>query len=77
MTMPATVTSNAITLCANSYGKSWTESGFRLPRFMAAYPNAIGARGQDRSGLTLYGLRHTVAILLRELGYDERTSRTP
>ena len=24
-------------------------------------------------GLTMYGLRHTVAVILRELGYDERT----
>jgi len=24
-------------------------------------------------GLTLYGLRHTVAVILREMGYDERT----
>jgi hypothetical protein len=25
------------------------------------------------SGFTLYGLRHTVAVILRECGYDERT----
>ena len=24
-------------------------------------------------GLTLYGLRHTVAVILREIGLDERT----
>lgn len=24
-------------------------------------------------GLTLYGLRHTVGVILREMGYDERT----
>lgn len=24
-------------------------------------------------GLTLYGLRHTVAVILRETGFDERT----
>jgi integrase len=24
-------------------------------------------------GLTLYGLRHTVAVILREIGHDERT----
>jgi hypothetical protein len=23
--------------------------------------------------MTLYGLRHTVAVMLREIGYDERT----
>jgi hypothetical protein len=25
------------------------------------------------AGLTLYGLRHTVAVILRECGFDERT----
>jgi integrase len=29
--------------------------------------------GSIGPGLTLYGLRHTVAVTLRELGYDERT----
>ena len=29
--------------------------------------------GKIGPGLTLYGLRHTVAVILRELGYDERT----
>ena len=34
------------------------------------------ARSYERrvnSGLTLYGLRHAVAVILRECGYDERT----
>ena len=29
--------------------------------------------GRIETGLTLYGLRHTVAVILREMGYDERT----
>jgi integrase len=29
--------------------------------------------GRVRPGLTLYGLRHTVAVILREIGFDERT----
>ena len=29
--------------------------------------------GKIGPGLALYGLRHTVAVILRELGYDERT----
>jgi integrase len=29
--------------------------------------------GEIGSGLTLYGLRHTVAVILRECGFDERT----
>jgi hypothetical protein len=31
------------------------------------------AEQRVNTGLTLYGLRHTVAVILRELGYDERT----
>ncbi len=30
-------------------------------------------KGQVGPALTLYGLRHTVAVILREMGYDERT----
>ena len=29
--------------------------------------------GKVGPALTLYGLRHTVAVILREMGYDERT----
>ena len=29
--------------------------------------------GRVGPALTLYGLRHTVAVILREIGYDERT----
>ncbi len=29
--------------------------------------------GKIGPGLTLYGLRHTVAVILREAGFDERT----
>jgi len=62
---------DAITLCANSAGKPWTESGFRASwrTFRIKLRNA-GAIGP---GLTLYGLRHTVAVILRECGFDERT----
>ena len=64
-------THEAITLCANSDGRPWTESGFRASwrpiRIKLEEAGSIGP------GLTLYGLRHTVAVILRELGYDERT----
>jgi Phage integrase family len=61
----------AITLCANSDGKPWTESGFRASwRRVRLSLERTGAIGP---GLTMYGLRHTVAVILRELGYDERT----
>jgi len=29
--------------------------------------------GRIGPGLTLYGLRHAVAVILREIGHDERT----
>ena len=61
----------AITLCANSYGRPWTESGFRAS--WATVRRKLEKRGRVRPGLTLYGLRHTVAAILRECGFDERT----
>ena len=33
----------------------------------------LEAEGRIGSGLTMYGLRHTVAVILREAGADERT----
>lgn len=62
---------DAITLCANSEGKPWTVSGFRASwrklRIKLEQQQLVGP------GLTLYGLRHTVAVILRECGFDERT----
>lgn len=62
---------DAITLCANSNGKPWTESGFRAS--WRPIRKRLEGDGLIGPGLTLYGLRHTVAVILRELGYDERT----
>jgi hypothetical protein len=61
----------ATTLCANSRGCPWTLDGFRASwRTLRINLERAGAIG---SGLTLYGLRHTVAVILRESGCDERT----
>lgn len=60
-----------ITICANSRGKPWTESGFRASFFKVI--RAAEASGAVASGLTFHGLRHTVATELRELGFDNRT----
>lgn len=60
-----------ITICANSRGKPWTESGFRASFFKVV--RAAEASGAVASGLTFHGLRHTVATELRELGFDNRT----
>jgi integrase len=59
----------AITLCANSLGKPWTQCGFRasLRTFMKRLEReeAIGA------GLTFHGLRHTAATVLKEAGASD------
>ena len=62
---------DALTLCAHSKGKPWTESGFNNAwQKLRSKLEAVGSIGP---GLTLYGLRHTHAATLREIGYDERT----
>ncbi|MHC2755740.1 integrase [Bradyrhizobium liaoningense] len=62
---------SAVTLVANSRGLPWTLSGFRASwRPVRLQLEKRGAVGPD---LTLYGLRKTVAVILREIGYDERT----
>jgi hypothetical protein len=62
---------DAITLCANSSGEPWTVCGFRAS--WRKIRLKLEAERRVNSGLTLYGLRHTVAVILRECGYDERT----
>lgn len=62
---------DAITLCANSKGRPWSLNGFQAS--WAKVKNKLKADGLIGPGITLYGLRHTVAVILREIGYDERT----
>jgi integrase len=62
---------DAITLCANSSEKPWTTSGFRASWRKVRV--RLEREGKVGPALTLYGLRHTVAVILREMGYDERT----
>src|SRR5208283_2440375 len=62
---------DAVKLCASSIGRPWTLNGFRPSwRTLRIRLEKEGAIGP---GLTLYGLRHTVAVILREAGHDERT----
>jgi hypothetical protein len=62
---------DAITLCANSYGRPWTESGFRAS--WRKLRVKLEREKKISPGLALYGLRNTVAVILREAGADERT----
>jgi integrase len=66
-----TASHNATTLCANSRGLPWTLSGFNSS--WIKYRKRLEAEGRIGPGLTPYGLRHTVAVILREIGYDERS----
>jgi integrase len=61
----------ATTLCANSRGLPWTLDGFRASWCKVWV--TLEKDGLIGPGLTLYGLRHTVAVILRESGCDERT----
>ncbi|MCP4998870.1 MAG: phage integrase family protein [Hyphomicrobiales bacterium] len=62
---------DALTLCANSRGMPWTVSGFRAS--WRPIKLRLEENGQIRPGLTMKGLRHTVATILAEMGFDERT----
>lgn len=62
---------DAVTVCANSRGLPWTQSGFSASWRKVRIE--LEKAGRVRPDLTLYGLRHTVAVILREMGFDERT----
>ena len=64
---------DALTICANSYGRPWTGSGFRAS--WSKIKNKLQADGAVQPGLTLKGLRHTVATILSEMGKDPETIR--
>jgi integrase len=61
----------ATTICANSLGLPWTLCGFRAS--WRTVRIRLEKEGRIGPALTLYGLRHTVAVILREGGADERT----
>jgi hypothetical protein len=67
----AAPTHDAVTLLANSSGRPWTVSGFRASWRKVRLE--LERDGRIGPALTLYGLRHTVAVILREIGMDERT----
>ena len=62
---------DAVTLCANSRGLPWTYNGFSTN--WAKLKGQLEAEGTIQPGLTLKGLRHTVATILAEMGRDHGT----
>ncbi|MDX3975803.1 tyrosine-type recombinase/integrase [Shinella sp.] len=62
---------DAITLCANTRGKPWTYNGFSTN--WDKFKKALEKDGAIQPGLTLKGLRHTVATILAEMGKDSGT----
>lgn len=61
----------SVTLCLNSKKRPWTVSGFRAS--WRPIRTKLEEEGLVKMGLTLKGLRHTVATILAELGYDAQT----
>jgi integrase len=62
---------NALTLCVTSRGRPWSQDG--LQSVWQRLKHRLERDARIAPGLTLYGLRHSVAVMLREIGYDERT----
>jgi len=62
---------DTITLCANSKGRPWTLSGFHASWRPIKLRLELEHKVQPK--LTLKGLRHTVATMLSEMGYDDNT----
>ncbi|MEF2554096.1 tyrosine-type recombinase/integrase [Aurantimonas sp. A2-1-M11] len=62
---------SAVTVCATSRGHVWTVSGFRAS--WRPIRQRLEKAGAVRPGLTLKGLRHTVATILAEIGFDNRS----
>lgn len=61
---------DAVTILANSKGKPWTYNGFST--VWHRFKTGLEASDLVQPGLTLKGLRHTVATTLREAGLEER-----
>ncbi|XDA97704.1 tyrosine-type recombinase/integrase [Sulfitobacter sp. LCG007] len=57
-------------MLASSQGAAWTYNGFST--VWHRFKIGLEEEGLIASGLTLKGLRHTVATTLREAGLDER-----
>lgn len=63
--------SDSVTIATTSYGRPWTGSGFRTG--WHRFRTKLEAEGKVQPGLTIHGLRHTVAVILAEAGLDDQT----
>jgi integrase len=61
----------ATTLCVSSLGRPWSQDGLQVA--FQRLKAKLAGEGRVGADITLYGLRHTVAVILREAGLDERT----
>lgn len=61
-----------MTLCVNSFGRPWTESGLRGVFFKVI--RALIANKAVEPGLTIHGLRHTMGRDVVDAGGDSRTA---
>lgn len=61
---------HAVTILATSRGKPWTYNGFSTVWYR--FKKKLEPESMVQPGLTLKGLRHTVATTLREAGLEER-----
>jgi integrase len=68
--MAAAPDHDALTILANSYGRPWTYDG--LQSSWQRLKRSLEKEGVIGSGLTLKGLRHTMATILREAGMDKQ-----
>jgi integrase len=62
---------STITVCASTEGTPWTYIG--LDGAWQRLRAKLLKTKEIEPGLTMKGLRHTVATILAEMGYDERT----
>lgn len=59
---------NGITLLVSSRGRPWTRDGFLTS--WQRFRNGLEEEGLVEPGLTIHGLRHTVATRMKEEGWD-------
>lgn len=60
--------SDAVQIAVNSYGQPWSETGFNSS--WSKFRNSLRSQGLVGPGLTIHGLRHTLATRLKEAGAD-------